>query len=206
MLSKDYELFIWSCFPRDFHSAREGLLHDSLLRLGVCEKQRGIDLLLTKLKGFAEGEKIEDRVIEAVGWLKLTEAIEILQRILADNKKNFILQAQIGLALHRITGYPQGVNLATMALDKLPLCNQFSRLQSAEYLMVYAWEYKSAVRRLLHAADDCDDFVAYHSISLLIFIFDGKSQITDLLETVLSTLVRDKKKVAHRNFDSKDRP
>ena len=193
MSSDDYELFLWSCFPKDFHAAREGLRYDSLLRLQGAERQAAIDLLMLELNGLANGNKFADRVIEAVGWLRLQEAREILHQLLTVYKKP-IEQAQIGLALHRIAGYPQGVELAIRALDKTPINNQFSRLQSAEYLLVYAKEYKLAVTRLLQAVDDPDDFVASHSISLLKFVFEGRSPITNLLDTILETLVEYKKK------------
>jgi len=193
MASKDYELFIWSCFPKDFHAAREGLLHDSLLGLEGEERQMAIELLMGRLTGFASWIRVEERVIEAVGWLKLGEAIFPLQRLLAITVSPF-LRAHIGLSLYRITGYPHGVKLAIKAFDRIPVFNQYNRLRCADYLMVYAKEYKSAVKRLLQTANDDDDFVAYYSIGLLKYVFEGKSQITNLIDTILETLVEHKKR------------
>ena len=192
MPSKDYELFIWSCFPKDFHAAREGLLHDSLLRLEGEERQMAIDLLMGKLTGLASCIHVEERVIEAIGWLKLKEAIPPLQRRLAITISPFS-RALIGLSLYRITGYPQGVGLAIKAFDITPISSQYNRLRCADYLMVYAKEYKSAVRRLLQAVDDRDNFVAFYSFGLLKFIFEENSQLINHIETILETLVEHKK-------------
>jgi hypothetical protein len=194
MPSKDYELFIWSCFPKDFHAAREGLVHDSLLRLEGEERQMAIDLLMGKLTGFSSWIRVEDRVVEAVGWLQLEGAIKPLQRLLRFTIRP-LLRAQIGLSLYRIMGYPEGVKLAIRAFNRTLISDQYSRLICIDYLMYYAKEYKSATKRLLDAANDRDSLVAYSSIDSLKFVFAENSQITDLLKIILETLVEQKRKI-----------
>src|SRR5687768_16039605 len=187
MPSKDDELFIWSCFPKDVHAAREGLMYDSLLRLEGEERQMAKDLLMGKLTGFSSWIRVEDRVIEAVGWLQLEEAVKPLQRLLRFTISP-LLRAQIGLSLYRIMEYPAGVKLAIQAFDRIPVSDQYSRLNCADYLMFYAKEYKSAAKRLLDAANDHDGFVAYYSIGRLKLVFEENSQIPNLLDIVLETL------------------
>jgi len=197
MPSKDYELFIWSCFPKDFHAAREGLMHDSLLRLEGEERQMAIDLLMGNLTGFSSWIRVEDRVIEAVGWLKLEEAVIPLQRFLRFTISP-LLRAQIGLALYRIMGYPEGAKLAIKAFNQIS--DQYSRLNCADYLVFYAKAYKSAAKRLLDAANDRDSLVAYSSIDRLKFVFEENSQITNLLDIILETLVEQKRKIPDEIF------
>ncbi len=169
-------------------------MYDSLLRLEGEERQMAKDLLMGKLAGFSSWIMVEDRVIEAVGWLQLEEAVKPLQRLLRFTISP-LLRAQIGLSLSRIMEYPEGVILAIQAFDRTPVFCQYSRLKCVDYLMFYAKQQKAAAKRLLDAAHDRDGFVAYYSVGSLKFVFEENSQITNLLDNILETLVKQKEKI-----------
>lgn len=195
MPSEDYERFIWSCFPKDFHAWREGLDTQALVRLSGNEREQAKALLLSEVNGFLNEGGIEGyvadayRVVEAIGWLELEEGIQPLERLLELGKKrnDYALRAKIGLALHRIVEFPEGAALASDLLDKTPQDSQWWRLEAVDHLGAFATKYKAAARKLLHTIDDKDTFVAFCACERLISIFQAHKQISDALTIIKKT-------------------
>jgi hypothetical protein len=188
MSSKDYDQFIWSCFPNDMHAWREGLQFESLLRLTGNERQKASELILSNLQSFLHGAKVEKRVIESAGWLQLHDATPYLVNLL-EISQDLDLRAQIGLALHRIQTFPKGIELAMEAFEKTPVNENWNRWNATDYLAVYAMEYKSAVRILLKAINDQNGAVAFHVVGNLKRIFLDKLEIKNLFEVIAETLI-----------------
>ncbi len=201
MPSRDYYLFIWSCFPKGPIEAKDGLAHDALLRLSGEEKQQAIDLLMNNLTEFLNGAQIQERVIEAIGILRLIEAVPLLQELLRLEAINnhYYVQSEIGLALHRIKVYPEGIDLAVQLLEHPPDSTSWWEFLGTYHLFVYAQEYQRAVRHLVKYLDSSNLNLARSATRTLRDLFRDYPLILKELETIQeSLLVKNEQKFRYK--------
>lgn len=191
MPSYDFEFFIASCFPKGPIEGKDGLDFDAWYRLSESEKQKAIEILMDRLYEFLEGQQIQERVIEAIGTLKVANALPILKELIKSDltKTQSFLRAQIGLAIHRISGYPEGIDLAVIALEHPYDNTSWWEFIGTSYLSVFAQGYKRAVRYLLEYMSSNNHNLSRASTNRLRELFKNHPAIMKDLAVVQKSLV-----------------
>ncbi len=191
MSSYDYKIFIASCFPKGPIEGADGLDFNAWYRLSDSEKRKATKVLMDSLFGFLKGEQIQGRVIAALGILQIINALPILKKLVNSDltKADPLLRAEIGLAIHRISGYPEGIDLAVIALEKPYGASTWWYYLGTSYLSVFAQEYKRAVRYLLEYMNSDDHNLSRASTNRLRELFKDYPEILNNLEVVQESLV-----------------
>lgn len=115
MASQMFERFAWSCFDGSFHAQRDGLDTPALLGLDGEERLQAESLILDAIRTTQDA-----RPFEAVGWLRLREAAELLRQRLSATDSPWVT-VTAAWALNRIEESPETIDTILRVLRSNPL-------------------------------------------------------------------------------------
>jgi tetratricopeptide (TPR) repeat protein len=158
MPSKDFEEFLWSCFPKTFGEAHEGLHEGALLRLQGDERIEAERLILAGIGKTWNS----NNTIEAAGYLRLQSASKLLKQELRKAQIDRFIESiilfpfyffryenyyerivKLAWSLYQIEKYPKSLNIIISILESPRLRRQkysFTQMIGFLYLISFGDE------------------------------------------------------------------
>lgn len=181
MTSPDFQAFQFSCFDTSFGAVRNGLDVPALVRLEGPERAEAERLILAVID-----TTLDERPIQAAGYLKLAAAGEPLKRRLArDVEQKYAHNwVHVAWALHQIEQYPPAADIIISILQRQPRHDQWTRMNAVWALADFDLTPLTATA-LLNALRDEDHSIGHRAADALKRVFAAHRQLIDHLNTLI---------------------
>ncbi len=178
MPTRDFELFLGSCFGMEFGRVHDGVNERAVLALKGAERKEAETLLLQSL---GTEKDTYNRPAIALGLLRSKAAATPLQERF--QTASGVEKIQPALALYRIEGFPEAVEVIVAAIGSIDAPNETTRLLAVQ-LAPELGARPPVVRALLYAMHE-DDMVGHAAERSLRRMFVDDDAVRDLLARIM---------------------